>query len=77
MLDLRVRHRAPELAVLDPATGEAIGCVPASGPPEAHDAVGSARAAHGAWARTMCGVSRMTHCVADVTGGVLPSWLHE
>src|ERR1700754_3685430 len=51
MLDLRVRHRAPELAVLDPATGEAIGCVPASGPPEAHDAVGSARAAHGAWAR--------------------------
>jgi hypothetical protein len=24
-----------------------------------------------------CGVSRMTHCVADVTGGVLPSWRHE
>src|SRR3954470_24383792 len=51
MLDLRVRHRAPELAVVDPATGEAIGCVPASGPPEAHDAVGSARVAHGPWAR--------------------------
>src|SRR4051795_300445 len=51
-LDLGVRSRLPELAVLDPATGEAIGHVPACGAPEAHDAVRAARAAHAAWART-------------------------
>jgi succinate-semialdehyde dehydrogenase/glutarate-semialdehyde dehydrogenase len=49
MLDLGVRHR---LAVLDPATGDAIGHIPAGGAPEAHDAVRAARAAHPAWART-------------------------
>ena len=51
-LDLGVRHRAPQLAVLDPATGEPIGHIPAGAAPEAHDAVRSARTAHGAWART-------------------------
>ena len=44
--------RVPELAVLDPATGEAIGHIPAGGVPEAHHAVAGRRAAHGAWART-------------------------
>ncbi len=48
-LDLGARHR---LAVLDPATGETIGHIPAGGAPEAHDAVRRARAAHGPWART-------------------------
>src|SRR5215207_9507703 len=48
-LDLGVRHR---LSVVNPATGEAIGHIPAGGAPEAHDAVRAARAAHGAWART-------------------------
>ena len=43
---------SPQLAVLDPATGEPIGHIPAGAAPEAHDAVRSARAAHGAWART-------------------------
>ena len=52
MLDLRVLSHAPELAVLDPATGEAIGHIPAGGAPEAHDAVAAARAAQAAWART-------------------------
>ena len=51
-LDLGVRSRLPELAVLDPATGEAIGHVPAGAAPEAHDAVTAARAALSAWART-------------------------
>src|SRR3954468_17143635 len=51
-LDLGVRSRLPDLAVLDPATGEAIGHVPAGAAPEAHDAVIAARAAHSAWART-------------------------
>src|SRR4051812_1945224 len=51
-LDLGVRSRLPELAVLDPATGEAIGHVPACGASEAHDAVRAARAAHATWART-------------------------
>src|SRR3954453_6820119 len=51
-LDLGVRSRLPELAVLDPATGEPIGYVPAGAAPEAHDAVRAARAAHAAWART-------------------------
>lgn len=52
MLDLGVSRRVPELAVIDPATGEAIGHVPAGAAAEAHDAVTAARAAHGAWART-------------------------
>ena len=51
-LDIGVRPRVPELAVLDPATGEAIGHVPACGAPEAHDAVLGARAAYAAWAAT-------------------------
>jgi acyl-CoA reductase-like NAD-dependent aldehyde dehydrogenase len=51
-VDLRVFARAPELAVLDPATGEAIGHVPAGAAPEAHLAVVAARAAQGPWART-------------------------
>jgi acyl-CoA reductase-like NAD-dependent aldehyde dehydrogenase len=51
-LDIGVRPRVPELAVLDPATGEAIGHVPACGAPEAHDAVVSARTALSAWAAT-------------------------
>jgi succinate-semialdehyde dehydrogenase/glutarate-semialdehyde dehydrogenase len=51
-LDLAVRHR---LAVLDPATGEAIGYIAAGGAPEAHDAVRAARAAAGAWAGTQPG----------------------
>lgn len=52
MLDIGVFRRVPELAVIDPATGEAIGHVPACAAPEAHDAVTAARAASGAWART-------------------------
>lgn len=52
MLDLGVSRRVPELAVIDPATGEAIGHVPAGGAPEAHDAVTAARTARTAWART-------------------------
>lgn len=52
MLDLDVRHRPAKLAVLDPATGQAIGHVPAGAAPEAHDAVAAARAACTAWART-------------------------
>ncbi len=51
-LDLGVRSRLPELAVLDPATGEAIGHVPAGAAPQAHDAVTAAHAASSAWART-------------------------
>src|SRR4051794_16545631 len=51
MLDLGIRHRPAELAVLDPATGEAIGHVPAGAAPEAHDAVAGARAGFAAWAR--------------------------
>src|SRR4051794_33171829 len=51
-LDLGVRSRLPELAVLDPSTGEAIGHVPAGAAPEAHDAVAAARSAALAWART-------------------------
>jgi succinate-semialdehyde dehydrogenase/glutarate-semialdehyde dehydrogenase len=52
MLDLGVRHPPAELAVLDPATGEAIGHVPAGAAPEANDAVVAARDASAAWART-------------------------
>ena len=52
MIDVGVFHRVPGLAVIDPATGEAIGHVPACAAPEAHDAVTAARAAHTAWART-------------------------
>src|SRR4051794_14337418 len=51
-LGLRVRPRVPELAVLDPATGEPIGYVPAGAAPEAHDAVRAARVAQAAWAST-------------------------
>jgi acyl-CoA reductase-like NAD-dependent aldehyde dehydrogenase len=52
MLDVGVLGRVPGLAVIDPATGEAIGHVPACSAPEAHDAVTAARAAYRGWART-------------------------
>jgi acyl-CoA reductase-like NAD-dependent aldehyde dehydrogenase len=52
VLDLRVSSRIPELAVVDPATGKEIGCIPAGGVPEAHRAVVAARAAQTPWART-------------------------
>ena len=52
VLDLHVSSRIPELAVVDPATGEPIGSIPAGGVPEAHRAVVAARAAQGPWART-------------------------
>jgi succinate-semialdehyde dehydrogenase/glutarate-semialdehyde dehydrogenase len=41
-----------QLDVRDPATGQVIGTIPASGPAEAGAAVGAARDAFGAWART-------------------------
>jgi acyl-CoA reductase-like NAD-dependent aldehyde dehydrogenase len=50
---MRVSSRVPELAVLDPATGESIGHIPAGGVPEANHAVLTARAAQGPWARTV------------------------
>src|SRR5919202_4008328 len=40
------------MSVLDPATGEVIGAIPAGSPGAAHDAVAAARAAQPAWART-------------------------
>jgi succinate-semialdehyde dehydrogenase/glutarate-semialdehyde dehydrogenase len=52
VLDLRVSSQIPELAVVDPATGDEIGSIPAGGVPEAHRAVVAARAAQGPWART-------------------------
>ena len=52
MLDLCVSHSVPRLAVIDPATGEAIGQIPAGAAPEAHEAVTAARAAQVSWART-------------------------
>ena len=52
LLESRTRSRIPELAVIDPATGEAIGHIPAGGVPEANHAVLSARAAQSAWGRT-------------------------
>ncbi len=52
MLDVRVLSHAPELAVLDPATGDAIGHIPACGVPEANRVVAAARAAQSPWART-------------------------
>ena len=47
VLDLRVFSRVPELAVLDPATGEPIGHIPAGGVPEANRVVAAARSAQG------------------------------
>jgi acyl-CoA reductase-like NAD-dependent aldehyde dehydrogenase len=52
VLEVRVSSRVPELAVLDPATGEPIGHIPAGGVPEANHAVLTARAAQGPWARS-------------------------
>jgi acyl-CoA reductase-like NAD-dependent aldehyde dehydrogenase len=52
VLDLHVTSRAPDLAVVDPASGAEIGAIPAGGVPEAHRAVVAARAAQGPWART-------------------------
>ena len=49
---MRVSSRVPELTVLDPASGDPIGHVPAGGVPEVNHAVLTARAAHGPWART-------------------------
>jgi succinate-semialdehyde dehydrogenase/glutarate-semialdehyde dehydrogenase len=51
VLEQRLTRRAPELRVLDPATGDAIGHIPAGGVPETNHAVLAARAAQGAWAR--------------------------
>jgi succinate-semialdehyde dehydrogenase/glutarate-semialdehyde dehydrogenase len=51
VLDERVSERAPELTVLDPATGAAIGHIPAGGVPETNQAVLGARTAQSAWAR--------------------------
>jgi len=45
-------RRTHELGVLDPATGEAIGHIPAGSPESADAAVQAARAAQSAWART-------------------------
>ena len=52
VLDLRVLSHAPALPVLDPATGDAIGHIPACGVPEANRTVAAARAAQAPWART-------------------------
>jgi acyl-CoA reductase-like NAD-dependent aldehyde dehydrogenase len=52
MLDMRVLSHAPELAVLDPATGDATGHIPACGVPEANRVVAAARAAQSPWGRT-------------------------
>jgi acyl-CoA reductase-like NAD-dependent aldehyde dehydrogenase len=52
VLEVRISSRVPELAVLDPATGEPIGHIPAGGVPEANQAVVTARAAQGPWAHT-------------------------
>ncbi len=52
VLALRVSSRVPELAVLDPATGDEIGTIPAGGAPEAHRTVVTARAAQRPWAAT-------------------------
>jgi acyl-CoA reductase-like NAD-dependent aldehyde dehydrogenase len=51
VLETRVFSRAPELEVIDPATGDPIGHVPAGGVAEAHHAVLTARTAQGPWAR--------------------------
>jgi succinate-semialdehyde dehydrogenase/glutarate-semialdehyde dehydrogenase len=52
VVEVRISSRIPELAVLDPATGEEIGHIPAGGVPEANHAVLTARAAQGPWSRT-------------------------
>jgi succinate-semialdehyde dehydrogenase/glutarate-semialdehyde dehydrogenase len=46
------RHAAETIEVVDPATGEALGAIPAGSPEAAVAAVRSARAAWPAWART-------------------------
>jgi succinate-semialdehyde dehydrogenase/glutarate-semialdehyde dehydrogenase len=52
MLDARVLRHASELTVLDPATGAAIGHVPACGVPEANRVVAAAHDAQRPWAGT-------------------------
>jgi acyl-CoA reductase-like NAD-dependent aldehyde dehydrogenase len=52
VIEVRVSSRIPELAVVDPATGDPIGHIPAGGVPEANHAVLTARAAQGPWSRT-------------------------
>src|SRR5829696_4930902 len=49
---LRAVHHAGEIDVLDPATGEQLGSIPAGSREAADAAVRAARAALGAWART-------------------------
>ena len=48
---MRVLSHAPELAVLDPATGDAIGHIPAGGVPEANRSGGRRPRRAGPWAR--------------------------
>src|SRR4029079_7670219 len=45
-------HQSPGLDVLDPATGEVLGRIPAGSPEAADAAVRAARAAQPGWART-------------------------
>jgi succinate-semialdehyde dehydrogenase/glutarate-semialdehyde dehydrogenase len=52
VVGVHISSRIPELSVLDPATGDPIGHIPAGGVPEANHAVLTARAAQGPWART-------------------------
>ena len=51
LLEMRVSSRVPELTVLDPATGDPIGHIPAGGVAEANHAVLTARSVQGPWAR--------------------------
>src|SRR3954451_23161007 len=52
MTMLDTTPRTAEIEVLDPATGEALGAIPAGSSQAADDAVRAARAAQPAWART-------------------------
>lgn len=74
MLDLRTT-RAPELEVLDPATGEPIGHIPAGGVPEATYAAAAARTALTPWARNRpeargsllkAGARRLRECTREL-----------
>src|SRR5689334_7674249 len=51
----RSAHQSPVLDVLDPATGEVLGRIPAGSPEAADAAVRTARAAQPGWARTAPG----------------------
>src|SRR5918912_47631 len=52
VIDTPLHGAAHALAVVDPATGESIGSIPAGSAEAADAAVASARAAQPAWART-------------------------